>query len=152
MSVNCLILPILNIVAHPPNGMHSVLWGVYPALPDEYLESVPSAEAAKHLSGRKSRWMQLGLALLTEAILMFYWFFDLFFSAPASIYTLSLYLRHKEQPKPPSSSPKASVPIPVYPHPALPEQGCRTRVLMMIVRGVWFWLNSSFTEWLIVWP
>lgn len=76
----------------------ALLWGVYPALPAEYLESVPSTEAAENLSGRKSCWMQLGFALLTEAILMFYWFFDLFFSAPASIYTLSLYLRHEEQP------------------------------------------------------
>lgn len=75
------------------------LWGAYSALPAEYLESVSSTEVAENLSGRKSCRLQLGLALLTEGILMFYWFFDLFFSAPASMCTPSLY-RHKEQANP----------------------------------------------------
>lgn len=83
---------ILNIVC-------MFLWGACSALPAEYLESVSSTEVAENLSGRKSCWLQLGLALLTEGILMFYWFFDLFFSAPASMYTPSLY-RHKEQANP----------------------------------------------------
>lgn len=87
--------------------------------------------------------MQLGLALLTEAILMFYWFFDLFFSAPASIYTLSLYLRHEEQANPsPRRLWSRSLCVPIRP---CQKQGCRTKVLMMIVGGVWFWLTSSFS-------
>lgn len=77
---------------------------------------------------------QLGLAPLTEVILMFYWFFDLFFSAPASKYTFSLYLLHEEPPNRQNNCPTFTPtpytgfgPDPCL-HRALPEQGCRTRV------------------------
>lgn len=63
----------------------------------KHLEALLSAGAAENLSLQKSCWIQQGLALLTEAILMFYWFFDYFFSAPASTYTLLLHLCQEEQ-------------------------------------------------------
>lgn len=82
---------IMCSVSCPPNEIHILLWGVYPASPAEYLESVPSTKAAENLPGRKSCSMQLGLALLTEAILMFYWFSWFFFSCSSlHIHTLAL--------------------------------------------------------------
>lgn len=127
----CFFLFMLNIVSSPPN---EILWGVYPALPPEYLESVPSTHTVENLSRRKSSWL---LALVTEAILMFYWFFDLFFSCPTSIYTLSLYLRHKYQAKRPQW---VSILASMFPYAAF------VNVLIIISGGVWFGLTSSFEQ------
>lgn len=88
----CNILFILNIVLPQINyiGFPSRL---HPLLPAESLDSVPSTEVKGNLSRQKSCWMQLHLALLTEAILMFYWFFWFIFFCPSlHIHALALSL------------------------------------------------------------
>lgn len=71
----------------------NIWWNTCAPLPAEYLESVSSTKVAENPSGWKGCWLQLGL--LTEAILMFYWFFwFIFFCSGLLIHTH----RHKANP------------------------------------------------------
>lgn len=115
----------------------------------KHSEALLSAGAAENLSLQKSCWIQQQrLALLTEAILMFYWFFYLFifFCSSLHMHTLtpSLSRGTAKQAKNPY---QALVSAPVYPHPGLPEQ-----VAALIAGHGGVCLTSCFDERSVVLP